>query len=439
MSVIGHKINAMLEPRFPDRRIFIRSDDDTRFLRISPLQQLTALIGVTLFVAWSIFASAFFLMDAISSGNAREQAMREQAIYEARLNAMAEERNQREIEAFAAQARFSVALREVSQMQSSLLASEDRRRELETGIEVIQAKLRDTIHERDDALAEAQEARDALEAATGMEDSNAAELAEALDTIDFLSSALNTVAHDRDSIVDDAELAIAAAEQLELDADLMAERNDRIFRQLEQAVAVSLEPLDEMFQNAGFTPQHIIDQVRLGYQGLGGPTSELILSTSGDAPEPDVLRANAILARLDEINLYRHAAASMPFDHPVRGSFRYSSGFGPRWGRMHSGTDMAGPHGTPIVATADGVVIHADWSSGYGRLIKIQHDFGIETRYAHLSAFHVVEGQRVSRGDRIGDMGNTGRSTGTHLHYEIRVGGTPINPMNYITAGQNVY
>lgn len=85
------------------------------------------------------------------------------------------------------------------------------------------------------------------------------------------------------------------------------------------------------------------------------------------------------------------------------------------------------------------MIIHAGWSSGYGRLIKIQHAFGIETRYAHLSKIRVKVGQRVSRGDRIGDMGNTGRSTGTHLHYEVRVGGKPQNPMTYIKAANDVF
>jgi murein DD-endopeptidase MepM/ murein hydrolase activator NlpD len=106
---------------------------------------------------------------------------------------------------------------------------------------------------------------------------------------------------------------------------------------------------------------------------------------------------------------------------------------------MHNGTDFAAPHGTPIRATADGVVVYVGWQSAYGRLIKIKHDFGIETRYAHLSKFRVKKGQRVSRGQHIGDMGNTGRSTGTHLHYEIRIGGKAINPMKYIKAAKNVF
>jgi murein DD-endopeptidase MepM/ murein hydrolase activator NlpD len=100
---------------------------------------------------------------------------------------------------------------------------------------------------------------------------------------------------------------------------------------------------------------------------------------------------------------------------------------------------MAGAYGAPILATADGVVIHAGWENGYGRLVKIRHEFGIETRYAHLSQIRVNVGDRVSRGDRIGDMGNSGRSTGTHLHYEIRIGGEAINPMTFIKAARDVF
>ncbi|HSG36777.1 MAG TPA: M23 family metallopeptidase, partial [Paracoccaceae bacterium] len=113
--------------------------------------------------------------------------------------------------------------------------------------------------------------------------------------------------------------------------------------------------------------------------------------------------------------------------------------FGIRWGKPHEGTDLAAPVGTPIYATADGTVIFAGWSSGYGRLIKIRHEFGIETRYAHLNKIRVSVGQRVSQGERIGDMGNSGRSTGPHLHYEVITSGKPVNPMTFLRAGANVF
>ena len=148
---------------------------------------------------------------------------------------------------------------------------------------------------------------------------------------------------------------------------------------------------------------------------------------------------------MDQLNLYRIAAQKAPFSSPVKQAFRFTSGYGyrrdPKTGgrRMHSGVDFAASNGTPLFATADGVVTHAGWDTGYGRLVKIQHEFGIETRYAHLSKLRVKVGQRISRGDRIGDMGASGRVTGVHLHYEVRVGGKAVNPMIYIKAAKDIF
>jgi murein DD-endopeptidase MepM/ murein hydrolase activator NlpD len=133
----------------------------------------------------------------------------------------------------------------------------------------------------------------------------------------------------------------------------------------------------------------------------------------------------------------------MPFATPVRNP-RFTSGFGPRRdpfnrrAAMHEGVDLAGPRGTPILAPAEGVVTFAGTQRGYGRIIRIRHDFGFETLYGHLSRIRVSVGDRVSVGQRIGDMGNTGRSTGTHLHYEVRVNGRPVNPMKFIGASRHV-
>ena len=209
----------------------------------------------------------------------------------------------------------------------------------------------------------------------------------------------------------------------------MRERNDEIFRQLEEAVAISVEPLDAMFRKAGLDTDRLLDTVRGAYSGQGGPTMPASFSTRGEAAlSPEAERANRILGRLDELNLYRLAAEKTPFAMPVNKGVRLTSGYGMRWGRLHKGTDFAGAHGTPILATADGVVTHAGAQGAYGRLVTIEHALGMETRYAHLSRIRVKPGQRVSRGERIGDMGNTGRSTGTHLHYEIRVDNGPSTP-----------
>jgi murein DD-endopeptidase MepM/ murein hydrolase activator NlpD len=139
------------------------------------------------------------------------------------------------------------------------------------------------------------------------------------------------------------------------------------------------------------------------------------------------------------------AAYRVPLGMPLKTKFRMTSGYGNRRdpingsSRQHEGQDFAGDYGSPIYAPADGTVIHAGWENGYGRLIKIQHAYGIETRYGHLSQIRVDVGQKVSRGDRIGDMGNSGRSTGTHLHYEVRLSGSAVNPMTFIRAANNVF
>ena len=256
-------------------------------------------------------------------------------------------------------------------------------------------------------------------------------------TIDFLNTALKETAAERDIMAAQANLARQQVEEIALELRLMEERNDQIFRQIEEAMVVSVQPLEKMFRSAGMNPKAILEAVRRGYSGYGGP----FMRPSGENAQISLeeQRASKILSVLGSLNIYRIAIDKVPLAHPIKNKHRFTSGFGPRWGRMHNGLDFAAPHGTPIYATADGVVVFTGRQSAYGRLIKIKHDFGYETRYAHLSKIRVKNGQRVSRGERIGDMGNTGRSTGTHLHYEIRSNGKAVNPMNYIKAAKDVF
>lgn len=444
LNRLAYRFHQSLERHFPEQRLFLKSDTETRFIRLRPATQIMAIVGGTLALAWTIVATALIMMDSIGAGSAREQSVRQQALYEERLNTLSSDRDVRAEEAARAQERFNIALTQVSEMQERLLASEDRRRELETGIEAIQDTLREVIKERDEARDEAERVTLALNAQSGA----ATELGRAGDavaTLELLTVALGDAAEERNEVLADAE---AAREEARLVADAkeaLEMRNDAIFTRLEEALTVSVEPLDKMFREAGMSPDDLIGAVREGYSGQGGPLTPISFSTSGAAPTADELRANAILGGLDRMNMYRIAAFKLPFAMPVKDSFRWTSGFGTRndpkgaGRRMHEGTDMAGAYGTPIFATADGVIVHAGWDNGYGRLVKIKHDFGVETRYAHLSQIRVEVGQRVSRGDRIGDMGNSGRSTGTHLHYEVRLGGDAVNPMTFIKAAKNVF
>ncbi len=101
---------------------------------------------------------------------------------------------------------------------------------------------------------------------------------------------------------------------------------------------------------------------------------------------------------------------------------------------FHPGVDIAAPYGTPVLATANGKVVFAGWEDGYGRLVVIDNGFGISTYYAHLSAFDTQAGTQVDRGQVIGYVGDSGRSTGPHLHYEVRINNTPVNPWRYLRS-----
>ena len=435
-----HRLHAAIARRLPEQRLFLRSDTETRFIRLGPLTQAAILGGSALVLAWTLFATSVLLIDSIGNSDAARQAQLRQAQFERRIAKLSAERDARAAEALAAQQRFSVALEQVSHMQSALLASEERRRELETGIGVIQSTLKSAMNDRDAARNQALELTNQLNGkAAGTE--RLARADETADQLEFLTDALTRTAAERDTMAGLAEAAKSEAEELALDKRLMEERNNEIFRQLEDVVTVSMEPLDKMFEAAGLNPEDILAQVQRGYSGIGGPVGPLApsIATKGAAADPAAARAARILEGFDRMNLYRIAVEKTPFALPLRTAFRYTSPIGRRWGRMHEGVDLAGTMGSPVLATADGVVVFAGWESGYGQLVRIKHDFGLETRYGHLSEIRVKVGQRVSRGDRIGDMGNSGRSTGTHLHYEVRVNGTAINPMTYIKAAKDVF
>jgi murein DD-endopeptidase MepM/ murein hydrolase activator NlpD len=445
LTRLAFRINTVLEGYFPEQRLFLKSDTDTRFIRLRPATQAVAVVVGGLSLAWMVLATAILLLDSISAGSSREQVQRQQALYEERLNALSDDRDLRVEEAVRAQERFNLALAQVAQMQARLLSSEDRRRELETGIDVIQNTLRRTIKERDEARNEAARVTVALNEQAGASHTEAGRAEDTVATLEILTSALGSTAVERDQMEGAAAKAAERAEQIATEKRALETRNDVIFTQLEEALTVSVEPLSKMFEDAGLSPDTLLDQVRKGYSGQGGPLTPIVLSTKGQQPSAEEIRANAILAGLDEMNMYRIAAFKAPFTMPVRTAVRYTSGFGGRNDpmgrgfRQHDGQDFAGAYGSPIYATADGVVTYANWENGYGRLIKIKHAFGIETRYAHLAQIRVDVGQKVSRGDLIGDMGNSGRSTGTHLHYEIRIGGSAVNPMTFIKAAKNVF
>ena len=202
------------------------------------------------------------------------------------------------------------------------------------------------------------------------------------------------------------------------------------------APATPATPPENNSQNTQDTQHHGL------LNGTGGPSLPLDDDTITDDSlevSPDELAQKVALLekRLRDYELILSQQSVRPSIWPVTG--RLTDFFGPRRNpfgggsrEFHPGQDIANTTGTPIIATANGVIITADWQNGYGRLVEVDHGDGLTTRYGHLSKILVEPGQLITRGQIVGLLGSSGRSTGPHLHYEVRINNEAVNPMDYL-------
>ena len=228
------------------------------------------------------------------------------------------------------------------------------------------------------------------------------------------------------------------------------ERTDKKISDFEDIIAMTglnTEKLERMAKS-GKSHENIADETSISPindktsqektsqddKGKGGP---FIPDSSFNASEQE------ILANVDKMVLLHGIIEKLPLAKPIDEAQLMSpfgrrlDPFNGRWA-MHPGLDMAGATGSKIYSTNDGVIVFAGRKPAYGNVVDVQHKFGIVTRYAHLSKIVVKEGQKISKGQQVGVQGSTGRSTGQHLHYEVRVNDSPINPIKFLNAGEYV-
>ncbi len=205
----------------------------------------------------------------------------------------------------------------------------------------------------------------------------------------------------------------------------------RVERHQFQQAALAAAALDVRYQVTAAELKRLgLSPAQVGNEGVGGPFESVGNPTF-----------KALFKSWKKLDQLQDGVIAVPSEKPVKSSVSFESPFGVRsdpFGRgraMHAGIDLAGPVGTPIYATADGTVARSGWNSGgYGNLVELDHGRGITTRYGHMSKITAQEGSRVTRGQLIGYMGSTGRSTGSHLHYEVRIDGRAVNPIPFMKS-----
>ncbi len=195
----------------------------------------------------------------------------------------------------------------------------------------------------------------------------------------------------------------------------------------------------KIFRRLGVNPEQILKTAKLATaDSVGGP----FIAASSLQSEPTMVaeRLKKAITALNKMKLLRQQSKKLPLAIPIKNIKRISSRFGlrrdpfRRVAAMHTGIDIKAPYRAKIKNPAPGLVIYAGWGGGYGRMVKIKHANGIETRYAHMAKILVKKGQYVKTGQAVGLLGNSGRSTGAHLHYETRVNGRPTNPSRFWKA-----
>lgn len=373
---------ALATRYFPEHQIYFRTNGKVRFVRIGTGVQLVGTAAVLGLTCWLLTTSAMFLMgqDALVSKQ-REIAKKERelAVLEARMASL-------NSQVRSIQGHASVVAERIEKRHQFLSQLLNRR--LQISANTAQKRSQNVEQTRTQTAFAAP--KDAAEAAVF----NKYRQVER-EQLAFASSAINAT-------------------------DARYKDTERLIRRL------------------GLTPQRLVSQSSLG---MGGPLVDASFKQGTfSSLEPQFKQLFLSWNRLD---LLEKATLSIPSLRPVR-SFTFTSSFGVRYDpfsgsrAMHTGVDLAGSMGQPIRAAAAGTVIRAAYWGAYGKVIEIDHGRGLTTRYGHLSNIRVRTGDQIEQGQLIGSMGNTGRSTGTHLHYEVRIDGRAVNPMPFLEASADV-
>jgi len=407
MSQFGSRARAFFDRMFPERQIYHRSGGTVRYVSLSPSKQALLALGAVGLAGWCVYATANTLLVSPQSTAANE-IERERAKYDRWLN---ESRAQ----AAAAQAQLEERTRQFDQATA----------EFESRHEVL---------------------RSLLEYAGGTTMQLATTRPVERDGARIIMAASIDEAEPRQSRAITSEPYQVTTVGFRARGERLEADQERTLAELEDTVAERSEQVRGVLRLTGVPMTNLTGPD--ADAAAGGPLvpQDFIAYLRDSGLNPAFAhRVAQVAARIGESRRLGAIAGSTPLATPVAVDSRETSGFGQRidpfTGRpaFHSGLDLAAFDRAPVVATSPGVVSFAGTRSGYGYTVEIDHGHGFKTRYAHLRDIQVQRGDRVAIGQRIGSMGSTGRSTATHLHYEVWFRGRAVDPVNFLRAGRHVH
>ncbi len=438
---MAHKGKGLFGPRwavflthyFPDRELLIRTDVKVWFIKISHRSQLTALGLVLLLSGWGIFSSfSFFINDKIIEAKDNE-ILNTRLVYR---NLLSEISNY--------QGKFAALTQELEKNHGLMLNLVEKNATLQQNLMSAESKLISSKQQRDEIAVAKDDLKHRL--------SSIEKSMRNLNTRNFeLKGNLSSVTGSLESALAERNEARSLGNRLAKKvADLnktitnLNESEKNVVARLTRKTSDEISNLKIFINRTGLRAGKLVAKIEkeAAARGQGGPFVEV----SPDAEPGEFLKASIsnLDHRVARLQNLRELVAIMPLAAPMD-YFSISSHFGKRkdpinrrWA-MHYGLDLVGAIGTRVYVTAPGKVVKAGIKGKFGKFIEVDHGRGFKTRYGHLNKILVKRGQKVEYRQKIGLLGNTGRSTGPHLHYEVLHNGNPRNPWRFIKAGRYVY
>lgn len=398
-----HTIHDSLEKWFPERQIIHRTSGQINSFVIGQKTQIAVVTIAFLIVAWCMITMYNLLIGHNPLRSPAKEVRRVEAEY------------QRQLKVSQANEAHALALLESQKQEFSRERAEFERRH---------GLIKDIVSTGYSSSSNGEQASESFATASVMMSPIVRDIVPRSDRYEFISSGDESAG----SSLPGVSLTNLTADQDVILLETEASALDTIDRARTIMLETGIDP-DILMMDSPF--------------GTGGPE----ISISASEPEDGQVfgsRIDSIRARVSQADAMQGALSAIPMLHPVADDSYMTSDFGLRRDpftqrqAFHGGVDIAGRRGAPIVATAPGRVIYAGTKGTYGRVVEIDHDYGIRTRYAHLDKIHVKKGQTVSEGEKIGGMGSTGRSTSTHVHYEVIFQDRTKNPENFMRAGRYV-
>lgn len=437
-AFLGNKkrsvVKRLLQHLFPERQLFLRVEGRLSHARLSSRLQVFLTLMLFGAGAWIAFSSASFMLHDDVLAAKDDQIASARLAYRSLLGEVAEY-----------QKKFTDMSGDLEEYHEMMLGLAEQNTALQRNLNTVESQLRSTRVDRQNVNV----ARDNLRGRLRELEDDMQKLANrnfALkDSLSFAERDLETTVVERNQALFDESRMRSKITELESHLVALQSAEHDVVQKLTERTVASLAEFTKIVELAGLDVEGLLDADETFNANQGGPFIKAG-DLKGDGMPADALKASLsnLDSHLNQLEGVQTVLGKVPLSAPLD-YFRVTSKFGKRrdpinhrWA-MHYGLDMGGAYKSPVYATAPGVVTFAGWKGNYGRFVEIDHGAGIKTRYGHLNKTLVKKGQTIKFREKIGLLGNSGRSTGAHLHYEVQFKGRPKDPMKFIKAGRYVF